>query len=331
MLQQTRVDQMSAYYERFLQSFPTVADLAQASEARVLKAWEGLGYYGRARRLRRAARHLVDHHGGRVPSEYETLLALPGVGPYTAAAVSSIAFDRPHPVLDGNVRRVLCRLLRVEGDPRTAAVGARLIAAGQRLLAPGQPGEFNQAMMELGARVCVPGRPQCPRCPVRAACRACRELADPGLLPRRPPRRPRPHYQVAAGIIWRGTRLLIAQRRDDSMLGGLWEFPGGKQEEGESLPECLAREIREELDIEIEGAGPLVSLDHAYTHFSITLHVLEARYRRGRTRALGCADWRWVRPHELGGYPFSRADGRVIEQLFPPAGAPVAAGRKGAA
>jgi A/G-specific adenine glycosylase len=155
---------------------------------------------------------------------------------------------------------------------------------------------------------------------VQSWCRACRELADPTVLPVRRARQERPHYQVAAGLIWKGEKLLIAQRQAESMLGGLWEFPGGKQEGGESLEQCLAREIREELGIEIRVFELLLSLDHAYSHLRITLHVYRARYERGRPRALGCAAWRWVTPAELPVYAFSRADGRVIEQRFPELG-----------
>ena len=315
MLQQTRVDQMQAYFERFTAAFPTVQDLAAASEDEVLKAWEGLGYYARARNLHRAARRIVDEYGGRVPDQYDDLLALPGVGSYTAAAVSSIAFDAPHPVLDGNVTRVLCRLLLVEGDPRRAAVRAELIAAGERLLAPQRAGDFNQAMMELGARVCTPARPQCDHCPVADLCRARQELARPEHLPRKAPKAPRPHYEVAAGLIWKDRLLLLAQRPSDGMLGGLWEFPGGKQEPGESLEQCLAREIREELDFDIDVRERLVSVDHGYSHFTITLHAFKAEYAGGEPKAIGCSAWQWVSPADLGQFAMPRADRRVLEEL----------------
>ena len=315
MLQQTRVEQMGEYFERFVERFPTVGDLAAASEDEVLKAWEGLGYYARARNMHRAAKWIVEEHGGELPDSYEGLLELPGVGQYTAAAVSSIAFDRDHPVLDGNVVRVLCRVLRIEGEPRRSAVKSELIAAGERLLAPGQAGDFNQGMMELGARVCAPQKPRCPSCPVEEFCRARTELEDPALLPVRSPKKKKPHFQVTAGLIWKGNRLLIAQRPFDGMLGGLWEFPGGKQEAGETLQECLKREIREELDVDIEVGEHLASVDHAYSHFSISLHAFAARYSSGDPQAIGCADWRWIDPQELDDFAFPRTDRKIIEQL----------------
>ena len=315
MLQQTRVDQMGGYFERFIRAFPTVEALAQAAEAEVLKAWEGLGYYARARNLQKAARRIVCQYGGQIPDTYEQLIGLPGVGQYTAAAVSSIAFDRDHPVLDGNVARLLCRLLRIEEDPAKSAAKAQLIRAGEILLVRGQAGNFNQAMMELGSRVCTPTQPRCGGCPVEPWCRARHEMEDPTELPRKAPKKKKPHFQVAAGVIWKDGQLLIAQRPSEGMLGGLWEFPGGKQEPGESLRECLVREIREELAFAIVVDDHLVSVDHGYSHFSISLHAFNARYVEGEPRAIGCQDWRWVDPEGLDDFAFPRADRRVIEFL----------------
>jgi A/G-specific adenine glycosylase len=315
MLQQTRVRQMEAFYARFLDRFPTLADLAAAADAEVLKAWEGLGYYARARQLHGAARQVMAYHGGALPTTRDGLLTLPGVGPYTAAAVSSIAFDRDHVVLDGNVSRVLCRLLLVTDLPTRQSVRQRLIDAGQRLLVRGRPGDFNQGLMELGARVCLPAAPHCDGCPVGAWCRARAAGADPAVVPQRRPRRPGPHLQVAAGMIWRGDRLLLAQRPAGGMLGGLWEFPGGKQEPGETLEACLRREIREELGLHITVGPEVVSVEHAYTHFRITLHAFSAWSGRGTPRALECAAWQWVDPADLGVYAMPRSDRRVIEHL----------------
>jgi A/G-specific adenine glycosylase len=316
MLQQTRVVTVSDYYERFLQRFPTITDLALADETAVLKAWEGLGYYSRARNLHRAAKAVVADHDGQLPDTYDGLLALPGVGPYTAAAVSSIAFDRPHPALDGNVMRVLSRMLRLEQDPRKASVRAEMIRAGEALMpARTGAGDLNQALIELGASLCSATRPSCDICPVSAWCRAYAELQDPSVLPLRPKRKARPHLQVTAGIIRRRGKLLIAQRPPGGMLAGLWEFPGGKQEPGESLSDCLRREIHEELEMTIDVEEKLASVDHEFTHLSITLHAFAARHRCGRGRAVGCSDFKWIEADGLQQFALPRADHRVLEVL----------------
>jgi len=315
MLQQTRVDQMGPYFTRFITAFPTIQALAQADADQVLKLWEGLGYYARARNLHKAAKHITEAGNGVIPDTYDGLLALPGIGTYTAAAISSIAFDRDHPVLDGNVIRVLTRLLHETGDPRKAAIKTTLIAAGEKLLPPGQAGDFNQAMMELGARVCTPARPLCPTCPVKAHCRANHELNDPTVLPFKAPKKAKPHYQVAAGIIWKNGQILIAQRPKDGLLGGLWEFPGGKQEVSETLEECLVREIREELNLQIEVDHFATRVDHAYSHFSITLHAFHAHPISGEPQAIECAAWQWVDSSQLDDFAFSRADRHIIAHL----------------
>ncbi len=316
MLQQTQVERVREYFERFMAAFPTVDALAEATEARVLKVWEGMGYYSRARNMRMAAQQLVATHGGRIPDQFDELSELPGVGPYTAAAVSSIAYDRDHPALDGNVIRVLCRLLLIAEDPRRATVKTDLIAGAERLLARRRPGDFNQAMMELGARVCTPQNPQCERCPVRRWCRARGELDDPSALPLKEKRKKRPHLQVADGLIWKKKQhLLIARRPSTSMLGGLWEFPGGKLADGESLQDCLKREIAEELDIVIDVGELVASVDHGYSHFSITLNAFEATFVSGTPKAIGCSEWKWVKPAELDDYAMPRADRRVLELL----------------
>jgi A/G-specific adenine glycosylase len=314
MLQQTQVSRVLEYYDRFLKAFPDVNSLAGASLDRVLKAWEGLGYYARARNLHRAARMIVERHGGEVPADLETLMSLPGVGYNTAASVASLAYDRPWPVLDGNAIRVLCRVFRLSMDPRTAAGRKRLVELAGQLASRGKIGSFNQAIMDLGARVCRPADPRCGRCPLEEIC-AGRVAGDAVRYPRRRPKRPRPHYDVTAGIIWRGRRLLIARRPTDDLLGGLWEFPGGKRENGESLEDCLRREIKEELDIAIRVDAPFMSLDHGYSHFRFTLHAFHCTYLKGNPRPLGCSDFRWVRISDLETFALSRADQKLAAAL----------------
>jgi A/G-specific adenine glycosylase len=316
MLQQTRVDQVDPYYRRFMKAFPSLRALASASRGQVLKQWEGLGYYARARRMHDTARLLVGEHGGRFPRTSEELLKLPGVGPYTAAAIASLAFNEPVAVVDGNVVRVLTRLTAHGGDVAAPAGRRRLQAWADAMLVDGHAGEFNEAMMELGATLCMPRKPACGRCPMNTVCRAFR-LGTPEKFPRKRRRKPVPHKVVGAAVTVRADgRLLIARRHEHAMLGGLWEFPGGTVEAGESIPACIARELKEELAVETDVGAHLVTVRHAYSHFTIALHAHWARIRKGRPRAIGCAEYAWVRRDELGEYAFSRADLRIIEALL---------------
>jgi len=314
MLQQTQVKTVEAYYERFISRFPSVEDLARAAPDEVMKYWEGLGYYGRARHLHRAARDIVDRFDGRVPDSFEDLISLPGVGRYTAGAISSIAFGKPEAVLDGNVIRVLARMFQVTDDVRKASTQKMLWSLSESLLPKSCIRDYNQALMELGALICRARNPACSDCPVSRNCEASR-LSIQSELPVKSPRKPVPHYEVTAGIIWRDDRLLITRRPPKGLLGGLWEFPGGKLERGEDLEGCLKREIREELGIAIEVGAHLGSVDHAYTHFRITLHAFDCRYRGGRIQLIGADDYRWILPRELDGFALPAADHKIIALL----------------
>ncbi|UCC75317.1 MAG: A/G-specific adenine glycosylase [Anaerolineales bacterium] len=317
MLHQTRVQTVLPYYRRFLGVFPDWPSLAAAPLDRVLKAWEGLGYYARARNLHALAQRVCSEHGGHLPESEEALLALPGVGPYTAGAILSICFGRDRPAIDGNTRRVLCRVFQITQDPTRPEGRRRLQAIAASLLPPGQADIFNQAWMDLGAVICTPRRPACGECPLSDACRA-RKLQIQESLPVRRPRKPLPHHDIAAGVIWRGAQILIARRPPTGLLGGLWEFPGGKREPAESLEECLVREVREELGIDIEVDQVLSTVRHAYTHFRITLHAFHCRYISGEPQAIGCTAWKWVTPQQLDQYAFPAANRAIIESLQGP-------------
>lgn len=310
MLQQTQVEKVRDYYERFIARFPTVAVLAEASLEDVLKLWEGLGYYSRARALHRAAQEVVAKHNGDLPADVDALRRLPGIGAYTAGAVASIAFGIPAPAVDGNVRRVMARVLA------WSTPGAADLEDAVRAWLPADaPGAFTEALMELGATLCRPKSPQCLLCPWRDLCSAC-ALGQPEAFPLPKPRKPVPHYDVVAAVTRRDDgRILVARRRMEDMLGGLWEFPGGKCEDGETLPAALCREMREELDVEVEvtPGEALTVVKHAYTHFRITLYAFDCRLAADSPppRCIECDDFRWATPEEIAALPMSVADRKI--------------------
>jgi len=314
MLQQTRVQAVVPYYERFLQRLPTVERLARAPLDTVLKLWEGLGYYSRARNLHAAAQEIVGRFGGHLPQTKEELLTLPGIGRYTAGAIASIAFGRREPLVDGNVTRVLCRIYRIRGNPKDRKVQKTIWSVADELLPLHKVGQFNQALMELGAEICAPRHPRCNACPVNHVCEA-RLHNEQGRLPTRVAKKRLPSYIVAVGVIYTDGRILIDKRKPEGLLGGLWEFPGGKKRPGESLEAALRREVREELAINVRVERPLAVVDHTYSHFRVRIHAFECTYISGEPRCITCADFKWVRPRDLGRYAFPAANNKIIQIL----------------
>lgn len=315
MLQQTQVQTVRPYYRRWMKRFPSLRSLADAPLRDVLKQWEGLGYYTRARNAHRAARLIRSEHGGRFPRDHAGLMALPGVGPYTAAAIGSLAMGLDVAVVDGNVTRVVARLLALDEDVASGAAKATIRDVVDALLVPGRAGDFNEALMELGATVCLPRAPACEECPFTRVCRA-RRSGEPTRFPVKAPARAVPHKHVGAGLVVnRRGELLIARRREDAMLGGMWEFPGGVREPGETNEDCIARELHEELGIRVEVGEHALTVRHAFSHFTMDLHAHWAKIRAGRPRAIACSEYAWVGLDGLRAYPFPRADVRVIEWL----------------
>jgi len=319
LLQQTQVATVEPYYRRFIKLFPTVHALAQAPLDQVLKAWEGCGYYARARNLHKAAKQIVNQ-GGKLPKSSAELKKLAGIGPYSSAAIASIAFGEAVPVLDGNVERVLARVTGEEGFITERDVHARLRSTAEAWMQAAvksghTPGELNESLMELGALVCKPREALCGECPLKKACAARRTLEDVTVLPRKPEKPRIPHYDIGAAIVRKSGRILITKRPERGMLGGLWEFPGGKLERGETLEECVRREMREELAIDVAVGELLISVKHAYTHFKITLHCFECKHTGGELQLIHAADAKWVRPAELANYAFPKADRVVLDIL----------------
>lgn len=316
MLQQTRVETVIPYYQRWLEAFPTVEALANASEDAVLKLWEGLGYYRRARNFHRAARVVATERAGRLPETAEQWQTLPGVGRYTASAVASIAFDEAVPVVDGNVKRVLARLDRIDApidDRETVALmwrrAASILLAGSAS-EPGTPGAFNQAMMELGARVCVPRRPSCLLCPVRASCDA-RSAGVQEALPVKGAKRVVPRADWVSAWITRGGRILAGQR-PPGLLGGLWELPTTTVQPGETDGDALTRMVGEDLTAEVADRGKadrgkeekaaagqtIATIEHVFTHLRVTIRVAPVALA-GKPVARRHVALKWVRRAEL--------------------------------
>ncbi len=314
MLQQTRVDTVIPYFERWLNLFPDISSLAAASEQAVLKAWEGLGYYSRARAMHRTAGLLVEKFNACLPDDHETLTRLPGIGPYTAAAIASIAFGLPFAVVDGNVKRVLARLLPYTQAVNTPSAEKDLRVKAHSLLPVKNPGDYNQAIMELGALICLPRSPKCSICPVSSLCTAYKENRQ-SELPVMKEKSIVPHITVTAGILHQDGKVLIAKRPSSGLLGGMWEFPGGKVETDETHAQALARELHEELGINATAGELLGEYHHAYTHFRVTLFAYHASVVSGEIKALQPSELQWVQITELEKYPMGKIDRMISRDL----------------
>jgi A/G-specific adenine glycosylase len=316
MLQQTQVDTVIPYYQRFLEKFPDIKALADAPLQDVLKAWENMGYYRRAHCLHEAASTIMTRYNGRMPATWDELIDLPGIGAYTAGAILSIAFGKAVAAVDGNVRRVMCRLFAIKDAPDTPVAYKRIEAAALSLVPAGkQAGRFNQALMDLGAMVCTSKSPHCLQCPVRHECLAyARNLQND--LPLKIKGRPVPQRQGVAGILFDGKgRVLVVQRPAQGLLASLWKFPGGIIEPDESPQAGLQRTIYEELGIHIWPESPIRTIKHAYTHFRLALHVWFCTHKREKVQALKCQKWKWAAPCSLTQLPFSKADGMIVSSL----------------
>ncbi len=314
MLQQTRVETVIPYFERWMVRFPDIASLASASLQEVLAEWEGLGYYSRARNLHRAAQILVSENDGKLPEDPKALRQLPGIGHYTAAAIASIAFGLDEPALDGNIRRVLTRVFDVELPLRSPEAEGRLRELAAENMPRDQAGDYNQALMDLGATICTPRQPDCPHCPLMQMC-AAYELGLQEQLPMKELKPQIPHHTVTAAVIHKNGNVLIAQRPQDGLLGGLWEFPGGKVKHGEDLPAGLQREIHEELGVQIQVEAALGVYRHAYTHFRVTLHAFTCSLVQGEPQALEHSQIQWISPKDLSDFPMGKLDRLISNTL----------------
>jgi A/G-specific adenine glycosylase len=317
MLQQTRVETVVPYFERWIERFPTLNSLAQASQQEVLSVWEGLGYYSRARNLHRAAQIVVAEYGGVIPKDVRRLRQLPGIGRYTAGAIASIAFGIDEPTLDGNIRRVLSRVFDVVTPARSIEGEKILWELAASHLPPGQASEYNQALMDLGSLICTSRQPLCTKCPLSDICKAY-ALGVQDERPVKLSKAPVPHHTVTTAIIQRDEQVLIGQRPPRGLLGGLWEFPGGKLKPGEEFVTGLQREICEELGVEIEVGDAFGVYQHAYTHFRITLHAFLCKLNGSEPRNLYHTTLKWVNPPSLVNYPMGKVDRQIAKNLLNP-------------
>jgi A/G-specific adenine glycosylase len=317
MLQQTQVATVIPYFERFVRAFPTLADLAAAHEQEVLRLWEGLGYYRRARDLHRAAREIVTRHEGRIPDDPAVLGQLPGLGRYTCNAVLSQAFDRRLPILEANSQRVLSRLFGRVEDPRQGAARRWLWQAAEAILPTRGVGTFNQALMELGALVCTPAAPRCSECPLAAHCVA-RQRGQQESIPARTPPPEVVRIEEAAVIVRRGGKVLLVQRSPEGRWAGLWEFPHGPLTEGETHEAAAARVLRELTSLQANLGAELLTIRHGIMHYQITLTCFEAAYRAGRFHSHFYERGRWLPIAELAAYPISSPHRRLARFLLSP-------------
>ncbi len=310
MLQQTAVTTVVPYFERWMRRWPDVASLARARERQVLALWEGMGYYGRARRLHAAARLVVAEHGGELPRETAALRKLPGVGPYVAAAVRSFAFGEDEVALDANLVRVFMRLLGIEGTGAEAVVRRRVGEWARVGLPRGRSADYNQALMDFGSALCRPRAPRCGECFLRTDCAAFRSGMQYDI-PRPSPRRLK-KIETAVAVFLRDGSVYLQQRGAEGLFARMWEFPGGKVEAGETPRAALVRECREELGVECAPGRRLLSLTHYYTVFEVRLHAYVCPVPEGLPEDTA---HRWVALGGIGDYPMPSANRQVVRGL----------------
>jgi A/G-specific adenine glycosylase len=314
MLQQTRVETVIPYFQRWMNRFPTVKSLAQAEIDEVLRIWEGLGYYQRAHNLLRAAKLILEGHGGDLPQSSVELGKLPGIGPYTAAAISSIAFGEAVLALDGNLRRVISRLVNYDQVASMPEAEKLFRGWSNDHISSSSASEFNQALMDLGALICTPRSPKCGGCPISSHC----EAYALGLQDERPVRMKGPqipHYVVSAGVLIKNGKVLIGRRPPGKLLGGLWEFPGGKCHDGERIKDCLVREWKEELNMVVVPGEEIGVIDHAYTHFKVTVHAIACEAQNDEMMVNVHSEVRWIKLDQLEDYPMGKVDRRIADMI----------------
>lgn len=314
MAQQTQMDRVITYYKRWMESFPDIHSLAAATEDQVLKCWEGLGYYSRARNIHKAAHILVTKYNGMIPMGRKELLSLPGIGPYTAGAIASIAYEQDEPVVDANVERIFARLFNVDLIPGSPEAKREYWQKAEAILPKGKARAFNQALMELGALICKAKQPDCPQCPIAQHCLALQyNLVEQRPVPKKGSKTI--PIDMATGVLYHQGRVFIQQRLAEDVWGSLWEFPGGRLEQGESPEETVRREFMEETELAVEIESKITITVHHYTRYKVTLHCFLVRLdQTGSDPVLHAAqEFQWLPFEELHNYAFPAGHRKLIE------------------
>lgn len=315
MLQQTQVTTVLPYFERWMKELPTIESVANAKEDTLLKLWEGLGYYSRVLNLQKAAKEIIEKHKGEFPEKHEEIIKLKGIGPYTAGAISSIAFNQEKPIVDGNVIRVLSRLFEYKENTRLPKNIKQIWTWAEDLIPKGNAREFNQGMMELGALICKPKNPHCLKCPLVSYCKA-HQNNTALQLPNRGESAKNIPIKVAIAIIYKDNKIFIQKRKSKGLMAGLWEFPGGKVEPDETPQKAVNREIEEEMKIKLKNIKLFQRIKYGYTKFSVDLHCFTADYESGKIKLTAATQGKWVEIEKLRDYPFPAANVRLISKLM---------------
>jgi A/G-specific adenine glycosylase len=316
MLQQTQMDRVVVYFNRWVSRLPDIKSISRVNEDEVLKLWEGLGYYSRVRNILKTAKLLIEDHKGMLPANHKELLKLPGIGPYTAGAIMSIAFNREYPLVDANIERVFARLFNLDKHVKDKKTHSYIWEKAGELIPQGKAREFNQALMELGALVCIPQNPRCKICPIEEYCQA----VSMNTVSQRPVlKKPTKtiFIEMATGIVRHKNKVLIQKRKPTGVWANLWEFPGGRLEPGEPPEMALIREYKEETELAVGNLKKITTVQHSYTIYRVTLHcyfcsLMDARYEPILHTA---QEYRWINPEQLSNYAFPAGHRKLIQFL----------------
>ena len=312
MLQQTQAKTVIPYYKKWINKYPNFLTIKNANINDLLKLWEGLGYYNRVHNFYKASILINTKYSNKIPNSYNEFIKLPGVGPYIAAAISSICFNEIRPAIDGNIVRVISRLESINLIfPKSKKIIFYFL---EKIISHQRPGDFNQALMDLGREICKPKQPLCNICPLKLLCSSYSNNSV-HKYPIKKEKTTLPKYNVAIGIIWHKKKILISKRKKNVLLAGLWEFPGGKIEKNESPAECVVREAYEELNVNIKIINFFIKIQHAYSHFKIEMHVFQCKFISGNPKAKGCDDWKWIDPIEVKNYVFPKSCHKIFNIL----------------